>query len=715
MDLQGDENSTIPRMQSQTDMSNYEIIEVVALDDSKSTKAANVLTRREHILSHDPYDQGKHASRVQEAIAALCSITSWFPALTSEIIKADFIAGLTVGVMVIPQSMSYANIAGLPYVVGMYSAFIPTLVYAFVGGSRQLAVGPVAMVSLLVADGLGDLLSEKECPAYFDGLGNPDKLSKAELCPDEYIKLAVLCSLVVGLIQLAGGLMQLGFLVTFLGHPVVSGFTSGAAIIIGLSQLKYILGFDVPKSQYIYETVGYMIKDIGEFQFMCFILGGVSLVALWLMRQYLPRNYPKLKMLRPLGPLIVCIFGIILSASCGYTLEHDFKVKIIGDIPSGFPPISVSGWNMGQLNKVIPTAISASLIGYMESIAIGKSLAAKHSYELDAGQEMFALGLANLAGSVFTCYPVTGSFSRSAVNNSTGAKSQLAGLITSVIMFLTLMVLTPLFYYLPKYVLAAIVINSVTNLIAIDDARQLWVIDKKDWGLWVFAFLGTLFLGIQLALMLSVGISLIIVIYQSVRPQMAVLWRLPDTEIYRNVKQESDGRFISNCLIVRIGAPMYFANSGYVKDMILRYISDLEEINPVLYVICEMTPVISVDSTAVHSLEDIQKDLRTRGIRLVLCNVGNRVKPVLERAGLTKIIGGKDFIDHPTVHSAVLFCMRHKQNKTSHSSEDSTLLSPITHIKSDEERNCETTPTSDRMPSGELLHRRTQSAEDIGI
>jgi len=336
-------------------------------------------------------------------------------------------------------------------------------------------------------------------------------------------------------------------------------------------------------------------------------------------------------------------------------------VKYVGDIPGGIMPLSFDALRPADIGRVMPTAMSACLIGYMESIAIGKNLAAKHGYEIDAGQEMLAVGLANLVGSVFSCYPVTGSFSRSAVANSTGALSQLTGLLTSVVMFATLMFLTPLFYYLPKFALAAIVLNSVMALVAYDEATKLAKIKRADFVLWVVAFLGTLFLGVLMGIAVAVSLSLIIVIYQSARPQISILWRIPGTTIYRNMKQEGSGAFIPSVFICRIGSSMYFANAAYVKDMILTYVSDLEEVNKTYYVILEMTPVVTIDSTAVHVLQDIVHDFRSRGIETAFCMVGNRVDKTMSKAHLKGFIGDQWFF--PTVHDAVQFCLKHKQAK----------------------------------------------------
>jgi len=343
---------------------------------------------------------------------------------------------------------------------------------------------------------------------------------------------------------------------------------------------------------------------------------------------------------------------------------------IVGDIPDGFPPYS-GDWDFGKIGRVIPTAFSASLIGYMESIAIAKSLAAKHKYETIPGQELFALGIANIVGSFTSSYPVTGSFSRSAVNNMTGGKTNLSGAITGFLVVLVLMFFTAPFKFLPKFCLAAIVISSVTNLIDYPEAIHLWKIKKADFCLWVAALLGTLFLGVLNGLILAIIGSLVIVIYESVRPQIAILWRLPETPIYRSVKQESLGQFVPGILIVRLGASMYFANVAYIRDHILQLVHDFSgglqnavlTSHPVKYIIIEMTPVISVDSTAVHMIEDMHRDLKERGIRIAFATVGNRVEQTLRRAGTIDKVGPHWFCT--SVHSAVQFCVQH-QNKTHH-------------------------------------------------
>jgi len=652
-----------------------ETVEIVALSDDKSHEAEMMLLERgkrsnpmrqsmRMMQCNECMDdkQGEQraamargdAQKLQSPFTKLLfqrvPIITWLPRLNMQIVKADIIAGLTVGVMVIPQSMSYANIAGLQYIYGMYSACVPTFIYGFFGQSRQLAVGPVAMVSLLVEAGLRGKLDAGNCgPAE----------EQYKVCPSDYAALTFVTAAVVGLLQIVGSILKLGFLVHFLGHPVTSGFTSGAAIIIGLSQVKYMFGYNVPKSQFIYDTIGNLLQNINQTNGYSLVLGVCWLLFL-ICNKKMAQKYKRLSFMAPLGPLVSCAVGTLLIWLVK-PLREEMKVKYVGNVPSGLMPFSVTKWDFEVIPRVLPTAVSACLIGYMESIAIGKNLAAKHGYEIEAGQEMFALGVSNFIGAMFSCYPVTGSFSRSAVNNSTGARSQLSGLITSAIMLCTLLFLTPLFYYLPKFALAAIVINSVIPLVALSEARRLYHVKRHDFVLWVVAFLGTLFLGVLMGIVVAVSLSLVIVIYESVRPQITILWRIPGTTIYRNMKQESSGSFIPNVFICRIGSSMYFANASFIKDMLLAYVSDLEEVNPTEYIVLEMTPVVTLDSTAIHVIHDIVSDFRSRGIQTAFAMVGNRVDKTMRKAKLKQFIGEQWYF--PTVNEAVHYCLRHQHAK----------------------------------------------------
>jgi len=552
------------------------------------------------------------------------SICYWLPHATRISLKADILAGLTVGVMAIPQSISYAAIAGMPYIYGMYSAFVPTILYASLGNSRQEVVGPVAIVCLLVESGLRGIMTEAECPAYY--INNPLQLEQFELCPALYVKFAITLAFLVGLIQIIGGLLNVGFLVAFLGHPVLSGFTSGAAIIIGLTQLKDWFGYKIKRTAYVYDTLYYSFVGFAKVNGMTLGLGLLWFFTLLGMR-YISGKFKRLAFLRAAGPLIMCFVGIAVVAGTP-TLTTKYKVAIVGKLPEGVPPTSLESIKFDIMTRLVPTAITIALIGYLELIAIGKSLASKLGYELPAGHELTVVGITNLVCSCFSCFPVSGSFSRSAVNYSSGAQTQLSGFISGLIMLLTLLVLTPVFFYLPKFILASIIISSIIPLIAWRDAVALWHIKKVDCGLWVFTFLATLFLGIEIGIASAAALSLLVIVLESIRPQITVLWRLPETEIYRNIIQDDPGVFVKGVLIVRIGASMYFANVGYIREQIIRLIKEYSKLNPVRYVVLEMTPVSSIDSTAVHALEALIKELRTRNIILALATVGVHVEEV---------------------------------------------------------------------------------------
>jgi len=658
-------------------------------------------------------------SMLQRLFLYLFPVLGWLPKINMSSLRADVIAGLTVGVMLIPQSMSYANIAGLEYKYGLYTSVLPVITYALMGSSRQLGVGPVAMVSLLVEAGLDGLLTQEECPEFYAQFNSTSGFDPTEeydpqyyLCPDQYAVLAFHTSLLVGVFQLGAGVLRLGFLVSFLAHPVISGFTSAAAIIIGLSQLQYFMGYKIPKSPHIHETLIHIFRNLPKTQLPQLGFGLAWWFMLFVARRLAshPKYKKKFGFLRPSAPLITCVLAILVGANleyfngCGFgpwsTTTAFFaqcnatvtNKLIVGWIPAGVTSMgSINLLDPSNFGRVLPTAVSCAIIGYMESIAIAKSLAAKHMYEVDPGQELISLGVANALGSLTSSYPVTGSFSRSAVNNQTGAQTQLAGLITGCLLLLTLIALTPLFYFLPKFALAAIVIASVTNLIDYKEAIHLWKVKKQDCALWFAAFLGTLLFGVVYGLMAAVSLSLALVIWESVRPQMSMLWRLPGTPIYRNIKQESQGQFVPGIVILRIGASMYFANVAFIRDYITKMLTDFSAAadhattssrtghaalsnspnggangangvwiapEPIRYIVIEMTPVASIDSTALHMLEDLHRDLKERGIRLAFSTLGTRVEDTFKRAGLHNKVG--EAWIHASVHAAVQHCIRHR-------------------------------------------------------
>lgn len=517
--------------------------------------------------------------------------------------------------MLIPQGMAYALIAGLPPIYGLYSALVPLIVYAVFGSSRQLAVGPVAMVSLLVAAGVAPLAD-----------GNIDV----------YVGLALLLSVMVGVIQFGLGAARAGFLTNFLSHPVLAGFTSAAALIIGFSQLKHLLGVDIPRSHHVHTILFDAVSRIPEVHWPTVTIGVMSIAALMLISRWRPRF--------PSALLVVAL----ATAGVWWLELHTSGVQIVGEVPRGLPSPTMPPTDFDAIRALIPAALTISLVGFMESIAVAKVYARKHRHSIDANQELIGLGLANLVGAVFRAYPTTGGFSRTAVNDQAGARTNVAALFSASVIALTLLALTSLFFYLPKAVLAAIVMVAVFKLIDWREARFLWTVDRRDLGLMVLTFAATLVLGIEEGILIGVVASLILVVQQSYRPHTAVMGRLPGTNTYRNIDRYPDAVQQSGTIVFRLDASLYFANVEHLKDQL----DELSVAEPGLRaVVLDFYPVNRLDSSAIHGLKDIVEGLRGRGIRMALAGVKGPVKDRMEASGLIDLVGPENF--HMEVHQAV--------------------------------------------------------------
>jgi len=553
----------------------------------------------------------------------------------------DVMAGLTVGCMAIPQSMSYAKLAGLPVEYGLYSMFFPVYAYALFGTSRQLAVGPVAILSLTLSAGLSILVDPNGV-----GIEGNDELQA------QYNKLAIQTSLLVGIICIALGVLRLGFITIFLSHAVTSGFTSGAAIIIALNQAKYILGYDVGRSDHLYELLHDIFAHINEFDWRVFLMGFSSILTLLAMK-HIGKTYPKFKWVRYAGPLFVTAITIIVT----YVAKLDQKgIPTVGHIPSGMPAVTISEWAPFD-SRIVATAITCVVVGFMESVAIAKQLASIHGYEIDASMELVGLGVADFVGAIFQSYPVTGSFSRSAVNNECGAESGISAIVTATMVGVILLFLTPVFEIMPTSVLASIIISGVAGLVDYSEAIHLYKVHKFDFLVWCISFLGTMFLGVEIGIGIAVCISLLLVLYESAYPHMAVLGRLNGTTIYRNIKQYPDAEMYDSMVLCRIDSPIYFANAQYVRDKINKYVKNAEKKSEdkVKYIIVDMSPVSHVDTTAMHILNDLYKDCKSKEKQLCFCNPSVRVMEKLRLDGFIDTVGPSSFF--VSVHDAVDSCL----------------------------------------------------------
>ncbi|KAJ9553472.1 hypothetical protein OSB04_017517 [Centaurea solstitialis] len=606
-------------------------------------------------------------------------------------LQPDMVSGITVGIMLVPQSMSYAKLAGLQPIYGLYTGLVPIFVYAIFGSSRQLAVGPVALVSLLVSNVLGNVDSSGEL----------------------YTELAILLSLMVGILECTMGLLRLGWLIRFISHSVISGFTTASAVVIALSQAKYFLGYSVVRSSEIIPLVKSIISGADKFSWPPFVMGSTFL-AIMLSMKHLGKTRKNLRFLRAAGPLTAVVLGTTFVK-----IFHPSSISLVGDIPQGLPSFSIPK-EFGLAKSLIPTTFLITGVAILESVGIAKALAAKNGYELDSNQELFGLGVANIFGSFFSAYPATGSFSRSAVNNESGAKTGLSGIVMGIIIWCTLLFMTPLFEYIPECALAAIVISAVIGLVDYEEAMFLWRVDKKDFFLWTVTCATTLFFGVEIGVLVGVGFSLAFVIHESANPHIAVLGRLPGTTVYRNIQQYPEAYTYNGIVIVRIDAPFYFANTSFIKDRLREYETAVDqsgsrrgpEVERIRFVILEMAPVTYADSSAVQALKELYQEYKSRSIQIAIANPNRDVFLTLAKSGFIDLVG-KEWC-FVRVHDAVQVCLQHVQTSTSSNlkAPQATLHNSSSYLDILKERR-KADLTVDEMESGERERLISKDADPL--
>ena len=514
------------------------------------------------------------------------------------------VAGITVSIILIPQGIAYAMIAGLPPIYGLYSALVPQLMYAIFGSSRQVAIGPVAMDSLIVAAGVSTL---------------------ALTGSTSYISIAILLAFVVGSIQLLMGLFRLGFVVNFLSRPVISGFTSAAALIIGFNQFRNLLGVDFIRSNQIQDVVEDIWRQIDTYHMETTVIGVISMLIILFLRR-VNKKIP--------NSLVVVGLGILLIKFFGDSFEG---VAIIRDIPSGLPSFSVPVIDIDQIKELLPIALTLVLVGFLETISIGKSLEAKQDeYRIRPNQELIALGLANMVGSLFKAYPSASSFSRSAINQESGGTTSMSAIISVLMVILTLLFLTPVFYFLPKTILAAIIIVAVFNLVNIKEAKHLWKTNNLDFWLLFATFISTLFFGIEYGIFAGVGLSIIILIFRTSKPYIAVLGAVPDSDFYKNSERFKNVIIEEDVLVIRFDAQLFFANASYFRD-------NLDELaakkgKALKLIVIDSESINRVDSTGVDMLIERIKYYKKKDVTFYFAGVKGPVRDALFRAGLLDVV-----------------------------------------------------------------------------
>lgn len=492
--------------------------------------------------------------------------------------------------------MAYAMIAGLPPVYGLYTALIPVLTYVFLGTSRKVAMGPVAMDSLLVAAALGTF-----------AISNIS----------DYIALAVVLVLILGATQLLLGIFRMGFLVNFLSKPVISGFTSAAAIIIMVSQLKHLLGISVPNSNHFHEIVALTLRQMADANPYDLGLGILCILMILGFKKW-KKSFPAVLLVVVLGIMAVYFFSL-----------GSYGMNLVGEVSRGLPSFEIPNISFESVKSLWPMGVALALVGYMETISIGKALEEKSGEEtIDANQELIALGASNILGSFFQAYASTASFSRSAINQEAGAKTNLAGLFSVVLVVLTLLFFTPVFQYLPNTVLASIIMVSVFGLIDFEYANYLWEGRKDEFGVLAITFLVTLFIGITQGIVVGVLLSLLLMVYRTSKPHFAELGNVKGSDYYKNINRFNDEVVIrKDLLIVRFDSQLYFGNSGYFKKKMLKQIkgkgSDLKA------VILNAEAMTYIDATGADMLSKLIHEIHEMGLQFYIAGATGPIRDII--------------------------------------------------------------------------------------
>jgi SulP family sulfate permease len=540
-----------------------------------------------------------------------------------QVVRSDLLAGLTTAVLLVPQSMAYALMAGLPPVTGLYAALMPPLGYVLVGSSRELSVGPTAIDSLLVLAALGGI---------------------AELPKEQYASAAALLCLMVGLLQLTMGALRLGHVVTLLSQPVLSGFTSAAALLIAFAQLPHLLGLPAVRDATLFGIVRELHPYFTAIHLPTLLLAlGSGLILLAQVR-----HFP-----RAPGALVVIFLGSLVPL----LVQGPFaEVSVVGPVPRGLPSFELPVFELSLAQRLLPSAITIAIVGFMESIAVGRFYAQRGRYLLQSDRELLALGVVNVLGGLFRGYPATGSFSRTAVNARAGARTTLSIAFASLIVGVSLLLFTPLFSYIPKAALAAIIVAAVLGLVDVAQVREKFRIQKSEGVILLITFAATVTLGVVAGLVLGIMSSLAWFLARATRPHIAVLGRVPGTLLFKDVKRNKNLITYDDVLIIRPDAQLFFANAEYLRDQLARLEGRAKR--SLTAIIIDAGAIPSIDSTAADLLEELDTAYRARGVEFYLTGIKGPVRDILERTGYWE--RRREMLSCISVHEALL---RHESRR----------------------------------------------------
>jgi len=524
--------------------------------------------------------------------------------------RRDLIAGLSVGVMLVPQGMAYAVLAGVPPVIGLYASLVPLLMYPIFGTARHLAVGIVAIDCIIVAGGLSQI---------------------ATPMTEDYIALAIMLAFLVGAVQMAMGLLRLGFIVNLLSRPVTLGFMSGAVIIIGVSQLPDLLGIAKPVTSSLTAVLVQTVTHVSEIHLLTTGLGILGIVIILAIRKWLPR-LPAALIAVVAGATLLTVFSL-----------DEAGVAVVAQIPSGLPAFAIPEFHLSSVRALLPTAFTLVLVQFMTLISLGSFFAAKHRYQISANTEFFTLGVMNLVGSMFRAIPVSGSFSRSAVNEHAGAASALSNVVAALVVGMALLFLTPVFAYLPMSLFASMIIVASLSLIDISEALYILRTKRVDGIIALSTFAATLLLGIHQGILFGILASAAAVVYRVSRPNIAILGHLPGSRSYRELEFFPEAKAVEGIAILRLDASFAFTNARYVRTQILIQ-ADREDIRAI---VLDASSINDLDTTALAVLIDITRTLQEREIDLYFGGMKTAVFRVIQKSELVDMLGEDRFALSP--------------------------------------------------------------------
>jgi SulP family sulfate permease len=551
-------------------------------------------------------------------------LIKWLSKYQRETFISDLMAGIIVAIMLVPQSMAYAMLAGLPPEFGLYASILPLLIYSLLGSSRTLAVGPVAISSLMVSTAVSQVAVQGS---------------------ESYINAAINLSILVGVILLFLRSLRLGAIVNFISHSVLSGFTSAAAIVIAVSQLKHLLGLELPRQNSVDESLHDIFSAITDTNLIALLLSIFGLLLLWYCKAGLCKKLQGLKfpdyISQPIckaGPMFVVILGSL--AVWIFSLDNNANVQTVGMIPQGLPSIPDITLDLELWKQLFIPALLIALIGFIESVSVGTALASKRQERIDPNKELVALGMANLGAAFSGTYPVAGGFGRSMVNFSAGAQTTVASIICAILVGITAAYFTPLFYYLPKAMLGVIIIMAVLPLIDFDAFMQSWKFNKADAMTLLVTFVLVLFIGVEFGILLGIALSITLLLYRASQPHIAIVGRIGETEHFRNIERHRV-KTDQSTIAIRIDESLYFANTRFVEEFVLQQCLQRQGVKHVVLI---FTAVNFVDASALETLEQLITNLRQEGITLHLSEVKGPVMDQLSNTLFLEHLGaGKVF------------------------------------------------------------------------